>query len=78
MSPIRLPVEPLIRVAGLDRTRWAAQLSRATGVSTRTCHRWALTGLTVVAADRAAVAFGLHPLQVWGPAWHADLLEVAA
>jgi hypothetical protein len=56
MSPIRLPVEPLIRVAGLDRTRWAAQLSRATGVSTRTCHRWALTGLTVVGGEKDNIA----------------------
>lgn len=31
-------------------------------------HRWKREGLTAWAADRAAIAIGLHPINVW-PEW---------
>lgn len=39
------------------------------GVSKQVWQRWAHTGLTVIEADRAAVALGLTPELLWGQDW---------
>lgn len=62
------PLLPLIAFAGLDPTRWAAQLADRAGVTRETCHRWMRHGLSANQADRAAIALDLHPLIVW-PEW---------
>jgi len=45
-------------------------LAAAVHVSRRTVQRWARHGLSDTAADRAAIALGVHPAQVW-PGWVA-------
>lgn len=44
-------------------------LARAIGVSPRTIHRWTRGGIPEFAADRAAIALGYHPCEVWGELW---------
>ena len=39
------------------------------GVNTEQVHRWRRGGLPVTQADALAVAVGLVPDLVWGPAW---------
>jgi len=58
----RFPLTPLVAAAGSDSI---ADLARAVGVTTRTVSRWRASGLTVHAADRAAIAIGTHPAMVW-------------
>ena len=38
-------------------------------VTRRTIHRWARTGVDPWRADRAAIAVGFHPVEVWGRDW---------
>lgn len=47
--------------------------AEAVGCSRRAVHRWRHAGLTWDAADRAAVAVGLHPANVWGREWWASV-----
>lgn len=53
------------------------------GTRPRTVHRWkAEGGIPFYVADRAALALGMHPGEVWGQAWWAasyeqDILETA-
>jgi hypothetical protein len=49
-------------------------LAERVGVHHRQVLRWRDQGLNVYAADRVAVAMGLHPLLLW-PDFHADLEE---
>lgn len=44
-------------------------IARSLGVTTRTVWRWRSTGLTELQADRAAIAAGLHPGNVWDTWW---------
>ena len=92
MTPDRLAIDPLWRhVERRWQPRhddgtcpWGAvvfgggQLSKAVGVERHVVRRWQRKGLTVWEADRAAVAAGVHPANVW-PEWWAlcDESEVA-
>ena len=78
----RLPLAPLIatvegrrwmvaRNGGVQRTGPVKELSRETGVTTRSIHRYAHDGVPVDQADRMAIALGEHPAIVWGDAWVA-------
>lgn len=58
----RYPLAELERLVGHPST---ADLARRTGLDAREVARYRTQGLTHEAADRAAVAFGLHPLNVW-------------
>ena len=74
-------------VAQIDRRRYPYQsladavnggmekVAIVAGVDKRTVYRWQVEGLTWLAADRAAIAHGLHPALVW-PEWLPS--EVAA
>jgi hypothetical protein len=63
---VRLPLEPLLDVVDGNVSHLATFL----GV-----HRWTVqqartTGLDVFTADRWACTLRLHPVEVWGDAWH--------
>lgn len=58
----RFPLAPLMRAAGADNH---CHLARMTGAHRTAITRAAKEGLTVRAADRYAVAVGLHPVEVW-------------
>lgn len=61
----RLPIEPLLAFAGSYR-----QVALRSGLNVREVYRDRIKGgLTVVAADRAACAFGLHPAEIWPEEW---------
>jgi hypothetical protein len=47
----------------------ARRVADALGVHPAMGHRMAREGLTVWMADRVAVAFGLHPIEIWGDLW---------
>lgn len=82
----RLPLEPLEtalcarldragpRTAGSDNAdpnlASCAELAELVGVTSRTWGRWRHTGIRLTAADRAAVAIGRHPLDIWGGDFH--------
>lgn len=53
--------------AHLNPTSTAA-LAQRLGVSARTVWRWRASGLNPTQADRAAIAAGLHPANIW-PNW---------
>ena len=94
MTPDRLAIDPLWRhverrwqashEADADNRQWGAvifgcgQLGKAVGVERHVVRRWQRKGLTVWEADRAAVAAGVHPANLW-PEWWAlcDESEVA-
>lgn len=63
---IRWPVAPLLATC---RVTTIGDVAALVGVSTRTVHRWQRNGLTDTQADRAAVALGLHPANVWPDWW---------
>ena len=49
-----------------------AALARAIGVTARTVYRWRHAGVIPADhADRAAVALGHHPAELW-PSWATD------
>lgn len=71
MNPWRLPLGPLLHYAqpwgpAQHEHRGHAELAQLIGVSRRTVTRWAAEGVPIVSADRAAMALGLHPTEVWG------------
>jgi hypothetical protein len=83
----RLPLQPLLDALPIDHTLArpdvrgpgaSAQAARQLGVSTRTLHRLRLTGLDLWAADRLAIAAGLHPLTVWREGWIDALADADA
>ncbi len=46
------------------------RLARDLGLPVRTVHRWHRTGaVPATSADRAAVALGHHPAEIWPTAW---------
>lgn len=75
----RLPVEPLFRVArsvdtrtpNMERDNTVSTLAELLHLSSRTVRRWKEAGVPVEAADRVAVALGLHPSAVWPVEWWA-------
>lgn len=54
---------------GLERVAPIAHLVATLGVQAATIQRWALDGIPYWQADRAACAFGRHPVTVW-PDWY--------
>lgn len=58
----KLPLEPLLEAA---RMRNYVQLANALGMHHDTIKHYALTGVSVYAADRWAVRLGMHPGMVW-------------
>ncbi len=46
-------------------------------VAKRTIIRWQTAGLTITAADNAAVAIGVHPSLIWPDWWSAGLEDPA-
>ncbi len=65
-NAIRWPIAPLLTATGHPP---ATQLAARIGVSVRTIWRWHHTGLDDCQADRAAVALGFHPANIW-TTWH--------
>jgi hypothetical protein len=61
----RLPLEPLVARHG-----GVSGLARALGCNTGQVGKWRQRGVTLLSADRIAVALGLHPVEVW-PEWYA-------
>lgn len=80
--PASLSIEPLRAIAQPRNTEGRAharssiaEIAEAIGVDLNTVHRWARKGIPHHAADRAAIAFGYHPLELWPD--FLDDLEVA-
>lgn len=67
-SQSRWPVAPLVEAVGTTR------LYEVLGVERTQVRRLEVSGLPTFQADRWALAFGLHPAQVWGWDWFADAL----
>jgi hypothetical protein len=74
----RLPLQPLLDVLPIDRTRARAdvtgpgvlaQASLMLQISTRRLQRYHHEGLDPWTADELAIAAGWHPLLVWGQDW---------
>ena len=63
---LRLPMSELESRLG-DAS--AAELATVLHVSSRTVFRYRKHGLNVIQADRAAVAAGYHPAEVWQNWW---------
>lgn len=61
----RLPLEPLVARHG-----GVSGLARALGRDRAQVGRWRRQGVTLLSADRIAVALGLHPVEVW-PDWYS-------
>lgn len=66
-EPIRYPIEPLVEiVAGRVGPGPSAEaVAQRVGVTERTVLRWRHNGLTRNAADHAATALYLHPVNIW-------------
>jgi len=62
----RFPFEPLAAFACSSTIK---VLASRIGVSRRTLHRWAVEGVPVERADRAAIALGTHPACPWPEHW---------
>jgi len=67
----RLPVAPLLAAAFARHPDMTLeQTGQVLGVSDRTVLRWMTAGtLQFYSGDRAAVALGCHPCEVWGWGW---------
>lgn len=71
---LRWPLQPLFDATGTTEYR---QLAALTGFAARTIHRWAHAGIQDIQADRAAVALGQHPSNIW-PNWFEPLIQEQA
>ena len=58
----RFPLEPLKQAAGAANN---CHLARMLGVHRGIVQRWAREGIVRHAADRSAIAVGLHPANIW-------------
>jgi len=77
MSAPRMPLDPILahlveirahaRACGQGST---TAIARRLGVDRRTIYRWRDCGIPLHSADRAAMALGLHPLELFGDAFH--------
>jgi hypothetical protein len=63
----RWPLEALLRYTGQSQAAFARRI----GVCATTVRRAEQRGLTDRQADRWAIAVGVHPSLIWGPAWFA-------
>lgn len=63
----RLPFAPLVTEAAAPTID---TLAVRIGVSRRTVHRWIIHGIPADQADRAAIALGAHPANLWPDQWH--------
>ena len=70
----RLPLQPLVDAADVSSS--TRSIAATFGVHKTTARRWLEAGLTLLEADRAAIAVGTHPAVVWGSLWWE--MEVAA
>ena len=59
---------PIAELESCLRATSAREMAGLLKVSSRTVVRYRRRGLSVVQADRAAVAVGFHPAEVW-PNW---------
>jgi len=66
LTRVRWPLAPLLDAAGHPPI---TVLASRVGVAARTVWRWRHNGLTDQQADRAAIALGYHPLNIWTD-WH--------
>lgn len=70
-----LSLDPLARVGRAKWGRgWRRVLAERLGMSAASMGHWR-AGVPWWRADEAAVALGVHPMEVWGAAWIADLVE---
>lgn len=67
----RFPLAPLLVAANRPTHATVAEVM---GVKTTTVHQWVQRGLSTHMADRLAVAFGLHPAEVWDGWWSPELV----
>ena len=58
---VRVSIDPLLSLVGGSSPRVALRL----GVDQRTILRWRTEGVSELQADRAAIALGFHPYEVW-------------
>lgn len=80
VRPVRLPVDPLDRLTGLNNRA----LARLCGIPERNLWRWRKAGLTAQKADELAAAVGVTPFDLWGveyetcEGWEAEQRRAAA
>ena len=65
MAQVKLPLDPLLRLYDGNVSLLAEVLHRPRRVVTR----WKALGLSLIQADRCAVALGHHPVDLW-PDWY--------
>ena len=65
MAGVKVPLDPLLRLYDGNVSLLAEVLDRSRRVVTR----WKALGLSLVQADRCAVALGHHPVDLW-PDWY--------
>lgn len=62
---------PFVALAEIAGNPSAAVLAQQLGVTRRTVHRWRRTGVIPAhQVDRAAVALGHHPAEIWPTEWN--------
>lgn len=71
-AAVRYPVGPLLATAG-----GPVNLAKAAGVTQRTVMRWKYIGVDRSTADRAAVALGVLPCDIWGSELY-ELIEATS
>lgn len=63
------------RYEGTESTNLSAEvIAGLLNVSRRQVDRWKVEGLTVRSAERACESLGIHPVELWGDDYYADLL----
>lgn len=62
----RYSYEAFEQAVNLDCIRATSQ---TIGISMRTIHRWKIHGIPEDMVDHVAVAFGLHPANIWPDQW---------
>jgi len=77
-----LPISPLLELLNGEPAGMAATRC---GVGPRSVHRWRAgetTTITIGAADRIAVALGMHPGEIWDGWWsiptHSEMRRLRA
>lgn len=77
LGPRRVPLRPLLESAGIDPGAVAAAATRF-GVTRRTVHRWARSGVPAYSAAAAAWRSGISAEDVWPSIWEDRDALVAA
>ena len=71
---VRYPIEPFL---ALHPNSTYEEIARRGGFShSSRIHEWKMNGLTWISADKLAVAYNLHPANIW-PDWFDDVLEAS-